>query len=532
MIRQLALIGCLFTAALAAQAAPPNILFIFSDDHAYQAVSAYDHKVQGELLNNTPHIDRLAKEGMLFRNCWVTNSICGPMRAVVQTGKYSHANGFHDNSNRAVFDGSQPTFPKMLHAAGYQTAVIGKWHLTSDPQGFGYWNILPGQGIYYNPPMNEMGKQVKYTGYTTEIISDLSLNWLKKRDPSKPFLLMMQHKAPHREWSPSPKYLNLYKDRKMPEPATLFDDYSNRGRAVHEQDMMIKRTMTAYDLKLDGGPKSLNPEQKKLWDAAYEPENEAYRKANLTGDADIRWKYQRYIKDYLRCIQSVDDSVGDVLKYLDDNGLSQNTIVVYTADQGFYLGEHGWFDKRWIFDESAKTPLLIRWPGVIKPGSVNTDMVCTIDFAETFLDAAGLPIPKDMQGRSMVSILKGQTPSDWRKTLYYHYYENPGPHNVARHYGVIDASGYKLAHYYMLGLQPMSEWELYDKNKDPNELKNFYADPAYKDIKARLHAELDRLRKELNVPAQDAEVTFPKANANSPNKGKGKAKGKKAADQK
>jgi arylsulfatase A-like enzyme len=524
LMRPSALIVAVLLAAGFAHAAPPNILFIFSDDHAYQAISAYGHKVRGESLNQTPHIDRLAREGMLFRNCFVTNSICGPMRAVVQTGKYSHANGFYDNSSRARFDGSQQTFPKLLQAAGYVTAVIGKWHLGSDPVGFDYWHILPGQGLYYNPPMSDNGKNIVHTGYTTDIISDLSLKWLKEgRDKSKPFLLMMQHKAPHREWSPGPKHLDLFDDRTMPEPDTLFDDYAGFGRAVREQDMTIAKTMTRFDLKLDGGPKNLNPEQKARWDAAYAAENEAYAKANLSGADDVRWKYQRYIKDYLRCIQSVDDSVGAVLDYLDQSGLAQNTLVVYTSDQGFYLGEHGWFDKRWIFDESAKTPLLIRWPGVTRPGSVNTDLVSTIDFAPTFLQAAGLPVPADIHGRAMTDVLKGQTPSDWRKTLYYHYYENPGPHNVARHYGVIDITGYKLFRCYMLGQQPLDEWALIDKTKDPRELKNFYADPAYADVRRRLESELARHRRQLNVPDQDPAVTFPNPDAGK-NKKKAKAK--------
>ncbi len=490
----------------------PNIVFIFSDDHAYQAIGAY-----GSAINQTPNIDRLAKEGMLFRNCYVTNSICGPSRAVILTGKYSHLNGFPTNGAFERFDGAQQTFPKLLQGAGYQTALIGKWHLVSDPTGFDYWHILPGQGAYYNPPMNDNGKQVKHTGYTTEIITDLSLDWLKKRDKSKPFLLMCQHKAPHRSWDPAPKYLNKYDDVTIPEPDTLFDDYSGRGKAEHTQDMTIAKTMTEQDLKLVF-PKNLTPEQLKLWEDAYGAENEAFRKANLQGQDLVRWKYQRYIKDYLRCIDSVDESVGRVLDYLDKEGLAENTIVVYSADQGFYLGEHGWFDKRWFYEQSVKTPLLVRWPKTIKPGTVNTAMVSNLDYPETFLAAAGLPVPGDMQGKSLLPLLAGKTPDDWRKSFYYHYYEYPGPHSVRRHYGVIDAR-YKLMHFY----EPdVAEWELFDLEADPKEMKSVYDDPNYAKERARLEAELARLRAELKVPDQDPPQTLRKAGA-----GGGKARAKK-----
>lgn len=487
------------TDARAADAPRPNIVFIFSDDHAYQAISAY-----GSSINQTPNLDRLAKEGALFRNCYVTNSICGPSRAVVLTGKYSHLNGFYTN-NGDRFDGSQQTMPKLLQAAGYQTAVVGKWHLVTDPTGFDYWNILPGQGAYYNPPMIENGKQVKYEGYTTDIIGDLSLEWLKKRDKSKPFLLMCQHKAPHREWEPGPKYLNKYDDVTIPEPDTLFDDYTGRGKAEHTQDMTIAKTMTPKDLKLVF-PQNLTPEQKKLWEQAYGAENEAFHKANLQGADLVRWKYQRYIKDYLRCIDSVDENVGRVLDYLDAEGLAENTIVIYSADQGFYLGEHGWFDKRWFYEQSVKTPLLVRWPKVVKPGTVNTAMVSNLDYAETMLEAAGLEVPGDMQGRSLVPILRGESPKDWRTSFYYHYYEFPGPHAVRRHYGVIDRR-YKLVHFY----EPdVSEWEMFDLEADPKELTSVFADPKYATERARLEKELARLRTELKVPTTDPPETMRK----------------------
>src|SRR4051812_8002370 len=412
-------LALLLTIALApvsfAQQKRPNILFIFSDDHAYQAVGAY-----GFGLNKTPNIDRIAADGVRFDRCLTTYSLCGPSRACVLTGKYAHLNGFYNNYN-SKFDNTQQTMPKLLKAAGYQTAVVGKWHLESDPTGFDFWETLIGQGVYYNPPMIRNGQRVKHDGYVTDIITNESLDWLKnQRDPNKPFLLMCQHKAPHREWEPALKNLALYDGVTFPEPSTLFDDYAGRGKAEHEQDMTIAKTMTPQDNKLVA-PKQLTPEQRKTWDAYYDPRNEAFRKQNLTGQDLVRWKYQRYMHDYLATITSVDESVGKLLDYLKENNLEQNTIVIYCSDQGFYLGEHGWFDKRWIFEQSLRTPLLVRWPGVTKPGTVNTDMVSNLDFAETFLDAAGVPVPAEMQGRSLAPVLRGETPADWRKAVHYHY---------------------------------------------------------------------------------------------------------------
>lgn len=485
---------CVTSGAFAADALKqPNILFIFSDDHAYQAISAY-----GAGLNKTPNIDRLANEGIRFDRCLTTYSLCGPSRACVLTGKYSHLNGFYNNYN-SKFDGSQVTMPKLLHAAGYQTAVVGKWHLESDPTGFDFWEILYGQGQYYNPPMKKDGKRIVHPGYVTDIITDEALDWLKnKRDASKPFLLMCQHKAPHREWEPNLKNLALYDGVKFPEPPTLFDDYAGRGKAEHEQDMTIAKTMTKSDNKLVA-PKQLTPEQRKAWDAYYDPRNAEFQAQKLTGQDLVRWKYQRYMHDYLATIASVDESVGKLLDYLKEAGLEQNTIVVYCSDQGFYLGEHGWFDKRWIFEQSLRTPLLVRWPGVTKPGTVNSDMVSNLDFAETFLDAAGAPIPAEMQGRSIVPILKGQTPADWRKSFYYHYYEHPAVHDVAKHYGIV-TDRYKLVHFY----EPeFNYWELFDLQKDPQELKSVYNDPAYLETQSKLHQELDKLRTDLKVPAED-----------------------------
>lgn len=481
--------------SLTISAAPPrpNIVFIFSDDHAYQAISAYGDERK---LLETPNIDRLAKEGMRFDRCVVPNSICGPSRATVLTGKYSHMNGFYNNTN-SRFDGSQTTFPKMLRAAGYQTAVIGKWHLISEPTGFDYWHILPGQGVYYNPPMIDNGKQVKHQGYTTDIIADVSIEWLKNRDKSKPFLLMSQHKAPHREWAPPLRHLGHDGDRVYPEPPTLFDDYANRGLAVRDQDMTIEKTMTPTDVKLQA-PAQLTAEQRAKWDAYYEPRNETFRKANLQGKELVRWRYNRYMHDYLGCIKAVDEAVGRVLKFLDDEGLADNTIVVYSADQGFFLGEHGWFDKRWIFEESLRTPLLVRWPGVTKPGSMNANLTSTVDFAQTFLDVAGIEAPADMQGSSLVPLLRGQTPADWRKSFYYHYYEYPTPHRVRPHYGVV-TDRYKLVHFY---LPDVDDWELFDRQQDPHEIRNVYSDPANAKVVHELKAELGRLRTELKVPRE------------------------------
>ncbi|HIF30167.1 MAG TPA: DUF4976 domain-containing protein [Planctomycetaceae bacterium] len=459
----------------------PNILFIMSDDHGYQALGCYGSKV-----NKTPNLDRIAKGGMRFDRCFVTNSICGPCRAVILTGKYSHLNGFTRNGN--TFDGGQQTVSKLLQAAGYQTAVVGKWHLRSDPTGFDYWHILQGQGPYYNPPMKTPEGIVRHTGYTTDIITDLALDWLKnKRNAEKPFYLVYQHKAPHRNWQPGPKYLTKYDGETIAEPATLFDDYEGRGTPAKTQQMTIERHLNPNDLKLV--PPKLTPEQRELWDAAYEPKNKAFLESQLEGKDLVRWKYQRYVKDYLRCIDSVDANVGRVLDYLDESGLSENTVVFYTSDQGWYLGEHGWFDKRWMYEESFRTPLMVRWPGVTEPGSVTTDMAMNLDFAETFLEIAGQPIPPDMQGKSLIPVLQQKTPSTWRDSVYYHYYEYPGAHSVRRHLGV-RTDRYKLIHFYNL-----DEWELYDLKKDPNEMKSVYSDPAHADVLKMMKVRLTKIRK-------------------------------------
>ncbi len=465
----------------------PNILFVFTDDHCTQALGAY-----GSQINQTPHLDRLAREGMLFRNCFVTNAICGPSRAVILTGKHSHRNGFIRNGQ--TFNGAQQTFPKLLQQAGYQTAIIGKWHLRSAPTGFDHYEVLIGQGPYYNPPMIRDGQRVQHTGYTTDVITNLALDWLQAgRDTAQPFLLMYQHKAPHRNWQPGPRQLTKYDGVTIPEPATLFDDGSGRGRAAQEQEMTIAGHLSPHDLKL-APQRGLTAEQREVWDRAYGPKNEAFRQAQLKGRDLVRWKYQRYVKDYLRCVDAVDENLGRVLAYLDQSGLADNTVVVYSSDQGWFLGEHGWYDKRWMYEESFRTPLLVRWPGVVRPSSENRDLTSNLDFAQTFLEIAGVSPPADMQGASLVPLLKGQTPDDWRIGVYYHYYEYPAVHMVRRHYGV-RTDRYKLIHFYGL-----DEWELYDLEQDPDELRNVYADPAYADQVAALKEALTGLRQLYQVP--------------------------------
>lgn len=475
----------------------PNIIYIMSDDHAYQAISAYGHPVGKQAP--TPNIDRIAVNGMRFNRCLVTNSISGPCRAVVLTGKYSHLNGFAKNEGQAPFDGSQQTFPKLLQKAGYSTAMIGKWHLGSDPTGFDHWDILPGQGNYYNPDFIDRNGRRTEKGYVTELITEKSIKWLDEAKGSgKPFMLMMHHKAPHREWQPGPNELSLYKDVTFAEPPTLFDDYSGRGKAEKEQDMTISKTMRIEeDLKLYRdkskmkvtGLNRMDAGQAEAWNKVYDPIISRFYEAGLTGNELIRYKYQRYMQDYLACIAAVDKSVGKILDYLKQNGLDKNTIVIYASDQGFYLGEHGWFDKRFMFEESYRTPLLVQWPGVVKPGSVNNDIVSNLDFAETMLEMAGVAVPSDMQGRSMVPVLKGKTPADWRKEHYYHYYEYPAVHSVKRHYG-ISTERYKLIHFYY----DIDEWELFDLKTDPMEMKNVYNDPGYASVRKDLLKRLEDLR--------------------------------------
>ena len=485
----------------------PNIIFMMADDHAYQAISAYSKD-----LLNTPNIDRIAEQGMLFTNACVTNSICAPSRAVILTGKHSHLNGKIDN--RFPFDTTQVTFPQILQNEGYQTAMFGKLHFGNSPKGFDQFKILPGQGTYYNPDFITKNEgRIRIEGYTTDLITDMTLNWLEEeRDTTKPFMLMYLHKAPHREWLPAPRHYKEFTKRTFKEPATLFDDYEGRGTAAKTAEMNLLTHMNwAGDSKIYpevmdelGIPETAtwdkgaferevgrqNAEQRAEWDAVYGPINEEFKKnyPNMSEEDLMRWRYQRYMQDYLGSIAAVDDGVGEVLDYLEENGLAENTIVVYTSDQGFYLGEHGWFDKRFIYDESFKTPLLVKWPGVIQPGTVNTQMVQNLDFAQTFLDAADIVAPADMQGESLVPLFKGET-ENFREAVYYHYYEYPSVHMVKRHYGIV-TEDYKLAHFYY----DVDEWELYDRKKDMHEMKNVYDDPAYAEVVKDLKEKLAALR--------------------------------------
>lgn len=485
----------------------PNIVFIMSDDHGYQAISAYGHK-----LNETPNIDRIANEGMLFNNACVTNSICAPSRAVILTGKHSHINGKIDNY--FPFDTTNITFPQLLQKNGYQTAMFGKLHFGNNPKGFDEFQILPDQGDYYNPDIitKKEGKK-KLTGYVTDLITDITLNWLKnERDEEKPFFLAYFHKAPHREWLPAERHFKEYLKKTFPEPATLFDNYEGRGRASKEAEMNLLTHMNwagdskitpqnmdklgikeshPYDKRFyEGTVGRMNPEQRKVWDEYYGKMNEEFvkRYPSMSEKDKMKWRYQRYMQDYLGSIASVDEGVGKVLDFLKENNLEENTIVVYTSDQGFYLGEHGWFDKRFIFDESFKTPLLIKWPAVIKPGSINHQMVQNLDYAQTFLEAAGIKAPADMQGESLIPIFKGNG-KNFRDAAYYHYYEYPSVHMVKRHYGIVTEK-YKLIHFYY----DIDEWELYDRRNDKNEMKNVYNDPKYAQIKSELHKKLAALR--------------------------------------
>jgi arylsulfatase A-like enzyme len=404
---------------------------------------------------------------MRFENCFCTNGICAPSRAVILTGKYSHINGKIDNRRTNPFDGSQQTFPRLLQEIGYETAMIGKWHLRTKPTGFDYWNVLPGQGKYHNPEFIEMGEKKKYKGYVTDLITDFCLDWLKKRTAEKPFFLMYHHKAPHRNWQPDEKHAEMYRGVEIPVPETFDDDYSTRSDAARQQKMTIE-----HHFRVPSDTKIRPPE-------------------GLAGAALKRWKQQRYMEDYLACVASIDDNVGRLLDHLDQSGLAKNTIVVYTSDQGFFLGDHGWFDKRFMYEESLRMPLLVRYPKEVRRRSVNSDIVLNLDFASTFLDFAGVGVPGDIQGCSLRPLLKGKRPTDWRKSMYYHYYEYPGAHAVKRHYG-IRTRRYKLIHFYY----DIDAWGLYDLRADPHELNNVYGKPGYGDITKALKKELRRLQEQ------------------------------------
>ncbi len=486
---------------------PMNIVYIMCDDHSYQTISAYDQR-----FIETPNIDWIANHGVRFTNSFVANSLSGPSRACMLTGKHSHANGFTDNTT--TFDGNQQTFPKLLRQAGYQTAMIGKWHLVSEPTGFDYWDILVGQGNYYNPDFVCNGQPVKREGYSTNIVTDLAINWMDSiRDESKPFCLFIHHKAPHRTWMPDTCDLALYDDVTYPVPETFYDNYDGR-KAAQVQKMNIMKDMDiVYDLKMADKENTIHtksgleewgrqlytnmtPEQKAAWDKYYDPIIEKFKKDKLTGKALDEWKYQRYMHDYLRVIHSVDRNVGRVLDYLREHDLLDNTMIVYTSDQGFYMGEHGWFDKRFMYEESFRTPLLVYLPGG-KHGDVS-EMVQNIDYGPTILDLAGVEVPQDMHGVSFLPLLKGQQVPDWRKSLYYHYYEYPDEHAVNRHYGV-RTEQYTLVHFY----GDVDAWELYDIQKDPENMHNLYDLPEYQDVIKDLKTELLRLQEQYNDPIRN-----------------------------
>lgn len=485
------------------QKKPMNIVFIMADDHASRAISCY-----GSGLNHTPNIDKLADQGVRFTNACVTNSICGPSRATLLTGKYSHINGFMTNDN--TFDGSQQTFPKLLQQSGYTTAVIGKWHLVSDPTGFDYWNILPGQGDYYNPDFIDNGNRVQERGYVTDLITQKSISWLTKQDKNKPFCLLIHHKAPHRNWLPALKHLNDFKDVRFPVPANYFDDYSGRETTAGAQEMSIARDMAdGYDLKLNvkGYPDSINnqgfdnwksrmdAEQWAAWVNVYAPLNDEYFSQNLHGKELAEWKYQRYMHDYLSTIQSVDESVGEIVAWLKENGLYENTLIVYTSDQGFYTGEHGWFDKRFMYEESLLTPLIIHNPALPQQKAVCTSLVQNTDFAPTLLDIAGVKVPADMQGVSLNPLLVNPAKSV-RDAVYYQYYEYPAIHRVKRHYG-IRTDRYKLIHFY----HDVDVWEFYDLKTDPGEMKNLIKEEKSQAVISTLKKQLEEMRAQYNVPA-------------------------------
>ena len=494
----------------------PNIVFIMSDDHAYQAISAYSNR-----LIETPNIDRIAKMGMLFTNATVTNSICAPSRATILTGKHSHLNGKIDND--FPFDTTNVTFPQLFQQAGYQTAMFGKLHFGNAPKGFDQYKILPGQGSYYNPDFITKNEgTIRVEGYVTDIITDMTLDWLKEeRNPSDPFLLFYLHKAPHREWLPAERHLEEFTQRTFPEPATLFDDYSGRGRAAKEAEMnLLKHMNWSGDSKIYpavmrelGIPGTSNwdtlafsrevgrltPAQLANWTRSYDQVNADLKESypSMDDKEKMQWRYQRYMQDYLGTIRAVDENVGRVLDYLEANKLMDNTLIVYTSDQGFYLGEHGWYDKRFVYDESFKTPLLVAWPGKIAPKSTSTTMVQNLDYAQTFLEAAGIPAPADMQGESLLPLLTGNSESWTRDAVYYHYYEYPAVHMVKRHYAIVTEQ-YKLVHYYY----DVDEWELIDRIKDPQELRNVYDDPSYAPVVAELHRKLEALRKQYGDSAE------------------------------
>lgn len=487
-MKKIAFLICLSFCQWANAQKKPNIVIIISDDHAYQAISAYSSK-----LTKTPNIDRIAKAGVTFNKAYVTNSICGPSRAVILTGKYSHKNGFKDNET-SEFDHSQDNFAKHLQSGGYQTAWIGKLHLGNKPQGFNYYSILPDQGQYYNPEFIGMdGKSTKKEGYVTNLIEDASEEWLDSRDPSKPFCLVIGHKATHRTWLPDTADMGKFDKVNFPLPKNFYDNYTNR-EAARVQDMTIDKTMLmGYDLKMlsyskngESSVNRMNPAQRAKFDAYYKPIEADLKAKNLSGKALVEWKYQRYMKDYLSTAASLDRNIGRTLDYLEKHNLKENTIVIYMSDQGFYMGEHGWFDKRFMYEESFRTPMVMSYPGVIKPGTQSNDFVMNLDIAPTLLEATNMKIPADMQGKSVLPLFKSK-PAKGRDNMFYHYYEN-GEHTVSPHFG-IRTKRYKLIRFY----KRVEGWELYDLQKDPDEMKNIYGKKGCDKITTELKAKLNEL---------------------------------------
>ena len=485
---------------------PYNIVYIMTDDHTAQMMSCYDTRYM-----ETPNLDRIAADGVRFTNSFVANSLSGPSRACIITGKHSCANKFYDNTT-CVFDATQQTFPKLLQQAGYQTAIVGKWHLESLPTGFDFWEVLPGQGDYYNPDfITQQNDTVRREGYITDIITDDAIDWMEnKRDKAKPFCLMINHKAIHRNWMADTTDLALYEDKVFPLPETFYDDYEGRPAAA-AQEMSIAEDMDLiYDLKMIAPGKDsrlrelyesflgrMKPDERAAWDRFYNPLIEDFYKRDLKGRELAEWKFQRYMRDYMKTVKSLDDNVGRVLDYLEEKDLLKNTLVVYTSDQGFYMGEHGWFDKRFMYEESMRTPLIMRLPdGFSRRGDI-TELVQNIDYAPTFLELAGAAVPDDIQGLSLVPLLKGEHPDDWRTALYYHFYEYPAEHMVKRHYG-IRTDRYKLIHFY----NDIDEWELYDMQNDPHELDNLYGKEGYDDLTAELKSRLLSLQEQYGDPVR------------------------------
>ena len=483
---------------------PLNIVYIMTDDHTAQMMSCYDTRYA-----ETPNLDRIAKDGVKFVNSYVANSLSGPSRACMLTGKHSHKNGFTDNTT-CVFDASQPTFPKYLQQAGYQTALFGKWHLESLPQGFDRWEIVPGQGDYYNPDfIVETGDTIQKHGYLTNLITDMSLNWLEnERDKDKPFCILIHHKAIHRNWMADTAHLALYEDRVFPMPENFYDNYEGREAAKTAEMRVFDHMDEIYDLKMNRPDKysdlkaryesyynRMDSAQKAKWDAFYDPIIEDFYAQNLQGKDLAEWKFQRYIKDYLKTVKSLDENVGRVLDYLEEHDLLKNTLVVYTSDQGFYMGEHGWFDKRFMYEESLNTPLIMRLPDGFERRGEITEMVQNIDYAPTFLELAGVEVPADIQGESFLPLLKGEKPDNWRDAIYYHFYEYPAEHAVKRHYGVRD-DRYKLMHFY----NDIDTWELYDLQEDPHEMNNIYGKPGTEEITKRMMEKLKQQQEKYDDP--------------------------------